>query len=136
MNGLIKTLSSILEEFLGTRTEDFKKRVVAGLSFGFSRTLAVLIMALLAVVVLSVLAFGFIMLIGEAMGSLTAATFIVAGVYLLAFIILFIFRKRLFLRMFARMFSELADEISPSDDFRSLALMLIHRLHDQLKDGH
>ena len=57
MNGLINTLSSILEEFLGTRTEDFKKRVVAGLSFGFSRTLAVLIMALLAVVVLFAILF-------------------------------------------------------------------------------
>lgn len=130
MNGLINTLSSILEEFLGARTEDFKKRVVAGLSFGFSRTLAVLIMALLAVVVLSVLAFGFIMLIGDAMGNLTAAAFIVAGVYLLAFIILFIFRKRLFLRMFDRMFSELAEGVSPSDDFRSLALILVRHLRD------
>ena len=130
MNGLINTLSSILEEYLGTRTEYLKKRVVAGLSFGFSRTLAVLIMALLAVVVLSVLAFAFILLIGEAVGSFAAAAFIVAGVYLLAFIILFIFRKRLFLRMFARMFSELAEGVSPSDDFRSLALILVRHLRD------
>ena len=130
MNGLIKTLSSILEEFLGARTEDFKKRVVAGLSFGFSRTLAVLIMALLAVVVLSVLTFGFIMLIGEAMDSFAAAAFIVAGVYFLAFIVLFIFRKKLFLKMFARMFSELAEGVSPSDDFKSLALILVRHLRD------
>ena len=130
MNGLLKTLSSVLEEYLGTRTDYLKKRVVAGLSFGFSRTLAVLIMALFAVVVLSVLAFAFIMLIGEAMGSFAAAAFIVAGVYLLAFIILFIFRKRLFLKMFARMFSELAEGVSPSDDFRSLALILVRHLRD------
>ena len=134
MNGLIKILSSILEEYLGTRTDNLKKRVVAGLSFGFSRTLAVLIMALLAVVVLSVLAFAFIMLIGEAMDSFAAAAFIVAGVYFLAFIVLFIFRKRLFLKMFAKMFSELSDSLSPSDDFRSLALTLIHQLRNQLID--
>ena len=134
MNGLLKALSSVLEEYLGARTEYLKKRVVAGLSFGFSRTLAVLIMALLAVVVLSVLAFAFIMLIGEVMSSFTAAAFIVAGVYLLAFIILFIFRKKLFLKMFAKMFSELSDDLSPSDDFRSLALTLIRQLRDQFSD--
>ena len=134
MNGLIKILSSILEEYLGTRTDNLKKRVVAGLSFGFSRTLAVLIMALLAVVVLSVLAFAFIMLLGEAMDSFAAAAFIVAGVYFLAFIVLFIFRKKLFLKMFAKMFSELSDSLSPSDDFRSLALTLIHQLRNQLID--
>ena len=132
MDSLIKTLSSILEEYLGTRTEDLKKRVVAGLSFGFSRTLAVLIMALLAVVVLSVLAFAFIMLIGEAMGSFTAAAFIVAGVYLIAFFILFFFRKRLFLKMFARMFSSLAEEASSSDSVSSFALILVRRLRDHL----
>ena len=134
MNGLIKILSSILEEYLGTRTDNLKKRVVAGLSFGFSRTLAVLIMALLAVVVLSVLAFAFIMLLGEAMDSFAAAAFIVAGVYFLAFIVLFIFRKKLFLKMFAKMFSELSDSLSPSDDFRSLALTLIHQRRNQLID--
>ena len=134
MNGLLKVLSSVLEEYLGARTDYLKKRVVAGLSFGFSRTLAVLIMALFAVVVLSVLAFAFIMLIGEAMGSFAAAAFIVAGVYLIAFIILFIFRKKLFLKMFARMFSELSDDLSPSDDFRSLALTLIRQLRNQLID--
>ena len=134
MNSLLKTLSSILEEYLGTRTDNLKKRVVAGLAFGFSRTLAVLIMALLAVVVLSVLAFAFIMLIGEAMDSFAAAAFIVAGVYFLAFIVLFIFRKKLFLKMFAKMFSELSDSLSPSDDFRSLALIFIHQLRNQLID--
>lgn len=133
MNGLLSTLSSALGEYLGARTDDLKKRVVAGLTFGFSRMLAVLVMALLAVVVLSVLAFAFIMLIGEAMGSFTAAAFIVAGVYFLAFIILFIFRKRLFLRMFARMFSSLAEETSSSDSFSSFALILVRQLRSGLE---
>ena len=133
MNGLLSTLSSALGEYLGARTDDLKKRVVAGLTFGFSRMRAVLVMALLAVVVLSVLAFAFIMLIGEAMGSFTAAAFIVAGVYFLAFIILFIFRKRLFLRMFARMFSSLAEETSSFDSFSSFALILVRQLRSGLE---
>ena len=32
--------------------------------------------------------------------------------------------------MFARMFSELAEGVSPSDDFRSLALILVRHLRD------
>lgn len=132
MNGLLNTLSSVLGEYLGARTDDFKKRVVAGLSLGFGRTLAILVIVLLAVVALSVLAFAFIMLIAEATGSLTAAAFIVAGVYILALIILFIFRKRLFRRMFARLFAGIADEMTPEDDFRSLALILVRHLRDHL----
>lgn len=134
MNSLLNTLSSVLGEYLGTRTDDFKKRVVAGLSLGFSRTLAIIIMALLAVVVLSVLAFAFIMLIGNAIGSLACAAFIVAGIYFLALVLLFIFRKRLFVRMFARMFSALAEDVSPSDDFRSFALILVRHLREQFSE--
>ena len=134
MNGLLNTLSSVLGEYLGTRTDDFKKRVVAGLSLGFSRTLAILMMTLLGVVVLSVLAFAFIMLIGDAIGNMACAAFIVAGVFILALIVLFIFRKRLFLRMFARLFAGLAADMSPSDDFRSFALILVRHLRDHLSD--
>ena len=105
MEGLLSILSSILREYLGARTDDFKKRIVIGLSLGFSRALTILMMGMLAVVLLSVLAFAFTLLIGEAIGSFGAAAFIVAGVYLIALTVLFIFRKRLFLKMFARMFT-------------------------------
>ena len=132
MEGLLNILSSILREFLGTRTDDFKKRIVIGLSLGFSRALTILMMGMLAVVLLSVLAFAFTLLIGEAIGSFGAAAFIVAGVYLIALTVLFIFRKRLFLKMFARMFTAIAEETSPGDDFRALALIMVRQIHEHL----
>ena len=135
MEGLLNILSSILREFLGARTDDFKQRIVIGLSFGFSRALAILIIGLLAVVVLSVLAFAFTLLIGEAIGTFGGAAFIVAGIYLVALVVLILLRKRLFLKMFARLFAGIAEDISPADDFKALALMMVRQLHEHLADS-
>lgn len=135
MEGLLSVLSSILRDYLGTRTDDFKKRIVIGLSLGFSRSLAILLIGMLAVVLLSVLAFAFTLLIGEAIGTFSGAAFIVAGVCLLALIVLFILRKRLFLKMFARIFSEIAEDMSPTDDLKALALTMVRHIHEHLADS-
>lgn len=135
MEGLLNILSSILREFLGTRTDDFKKRIVIGLSLGFSRALAILLIVMLAVVLLSVLAFALTLLIGESIGTFSGAAFIVAGSYLLALVVLFILRKRLFLKMFARLFAGMADDISPVDDFKSLALIMVRHLQEHFADS-
>lgn len=135
MGGLLHILSSILSEYLGTRTDDFKKRIAIGLSIGFSRALAILLMGLLSIVLLSVVAFASTLLIGEAIGSFSGAAFIVAGVYLIALVFLYIFRKRLFLKMFARIFSGIAEDVSPADDFKALALIMVRQIHEHLADS-
>ena len=132
VEGLLNILSSILREYLGARTDDLKKRIVIGLSLGFSRALAIFLMGLLAAVFLLVLAFAFTLLIGEAIGSFAAAAFIVAGVFLVALTVLFIFRKRLFLKMFARIFSGIAEDVSPTDNFKALALIMVRQIHEHL----
>ena len=73
-------LSSILGEYLSMRRDDLRKSIIMGMSAGFSRVLAILIISLLMVMVLAVLAFAFIILIGDAIGSLSGAAFIVGGV--------------------------------------------------------
>ena len=135
MEGLLNILSSILREFLGTRTDDFKKRIVIGLSLGFSRARAILLMGMLAVVLLSVLAFALTLLIGEAIGTFTGAAFIVTGVYLVALVVLFILRKRLFVKMFARLFASMSEDISPGDDFKALALIMVRQLQEHFADS-
>ena len=135
MEGLLNTLSSILREYLGTRTDDFRNRIVIGLSIGFSRSLAIVLMGMLAVVLLAILAFAFILLVGEAIGSFGVAAFMVAGIYLIALLVMFFLRKRLFLRMFARMFADIAEETSPADDFKALALMMVRQLHEHFADS-
>ena len=130
-NGTLNNLSSAIGEYLSLRTDYFKKRIISRLSLGFSRVLSVLVMMMFLTVVLAVLAFAFTLLIGQAIGSLTGAAFIVSGIYIIALAVFFLLRKRLFLNMFTNLFTELTGkETSPSGDWKSLALILIRSLRD------
>ena len=94
--------------------------------------LAVLVITLILLVVLGVFAFAFIVLIGEAIGSLSGAAFIVGGIYLIAVIILILLRKRLFLKMFTNLFSRIIEEESPSDNWKTVFLMIVRNLRGNL----
>ena len=62
---ILNVLSSAIREYLSMRTDDFRRNVIAGLSAGFSRVLAILVISLLLVIVLAVFAFGFIVVVGR-----------------------------------------------------------------------
>ena len=121
-------LSSAIGEYLSLRTDDFKKNVVTGLSVGFSRVLSILVMVMLLIVVLAVFALAFIILLGEAIGSLSGAAFIVGGVYLIALAVLFLLRKRLFLNMFTNLFTGIIDSGTSSDKWKTMALVAVRYL--------
>ena len=72
-------------------------------------------------------AFAFIVLIGEAIGSMRGAAFIVGGVYLIALVVLILLRKRIFLNMFTNLFSGIIEEESPSDSWKTLLLMIFEK---------
>ena len=129
---ILGILSSAVEEYLSVRTDDFKKNIVTGLSVGFSRMLAVLVISFLLLIVLGIFAYAFILLLGEAVGSMTGAAFIVGGVYLMAVIILFLLRKKLFRRMFTNLFSGIIKEESPADSWKTLLLMIVRNLRESL----
>ena len=125
-------LSSAVGEYLSARTDDFKKNIVTGLSVGFSRMLAVLVISFLLLIVLGIFAYAFILLLGEAVGSMTGAAFIVGGVYLMAVVILVLLRKKLFRRMFTNLFSGIIKEESPADSWKTLLLMIVRNLRSNL----
>lgn len=129
---LLGILSSAVGEYLNLRTEDFRKNIVTSLAVGFSRVLAVLVITLLLLIVLGVFAFAFIILLGEALGSISGAAFIVGGVYLTATLILVILRKRLFLNMFVNLFSGIIEDGSPTDSWKTLLLMIVRNLRESL----
>lgn len=126
-------LSSILGEYLSMRRDDLRKSIIMGMSAGFSRVLAILIISLLMVIVLAVLAFAFIILIGDAIGSLSGAAFIVGGVYLAVAAVLFFLRKRLFVNMFTRLFSGIIQTNTPDDGWKSFLLILVQNLRKNLE---
>ena len=127
-------LSSILGEYLSMRRDDLRKSIIMGMSAGFSRVLAILIISLLMVIVLAVLAFAFIILIGDAIGSLSGAAFIVGGVYLAVAVVLFFLRKRLFVNMFTRLFSGIIQTNTPDNGWKSFLLIVVQNLRKNL-DG-
>ena len=128
IRNILTILSSAMGDYLSRRTDDFKKVIIAGLAAGFSRVLAVLVITMLLLIVLAVFAFAFIVLLGDLIGSLSGAAFIVGGVYLVCAMILFIFRKRLFLNMFTNLFNGIADTSSPTDSWKSLLMTLVRNI--------
>ena len=128
IGNILTILSSAMGDYLSRRTDDFKKVIIAGLAAGFSRVLAVLVITMLLLIVLAVFAFAFIVLLGDLIGSLSGAAFIVGGVYLVCAMILFIFRKRLFLNMFTNLFNGIAATSSPTDSWKSLLMTLVRNI--------
>ena len=131
---LLNSLSSVIEEYLSLRTDDFKKNIISGLSIGFSRTLAILVMVMILLIVLAVFAFAFIVLLGDAIGSWSGAAFIVGGVYLIVFAVLFFLRKRLFMKMFTGLFTGILDSGTSSDKWKTLALVAVRYLRGLIVD--
>ena len=131
---ILGILSSAVGDYLSMRTDDFKKNIVTSLSVGFSRVLAVLFITLVLLVMPGVFAFAFIVLLGEEIGSMSGAAFIVGGVYLIAVLILIFLRKRLFVNMFSNLFSGIIDQGSPADDWKPLLLKIVRNIRSNLED--
>ena len=68
----------------------------------------------------------------QEIGSLSGAAFIVAGVYIIAAIVLILLRKRLFVNIFTNLFSGIIEEESPSDNWKTLLLMFVKNLRGNL----
>lgn len=131
---LLNNLSSVVGEYLGLRTDDFRKKIVSALSVGFSRAVTMLVIAILLLIVLAVFAFAFIVLLGDAIGSWSGAAFIVGGVYLIALLILFLLRKKLFLKTFTNIFENVMPADEPASDWKSAALVIVRYLRGRI-DG-
>lgn len=129
---ILGILSSAIGEYLNLRTDDFRKNIIESLSVGFSRVLAILVITMLSLIVLAVFAFAFIVLLGQAIGSLSGAAFIIGGLYLTGVVILFLLRKRLFLDMFTNLFTGIVGSDNPADSWKTLLLTVVKNLRNNL----
>ena len=129
---ILGILSSAIGEYLNLRTDDFRKNIIESLSVGFSRVLAILVITMLSLIVLAVFAFAFIVLLGQAIGSLSGAAFIIGGLYLTGVVILFLLRKRLFLDMFTNLYTGIVGSDNPADSWKRLLLTVVKNLRNNL----
>ena len=130
---LLKSLTSVLETYLGLRTDNFKKNLTNALAAGFSRALAILVIVALRLIVLTVFAFAFIILLGDAIGSWSGAAFIVGGIFLASALVLYLKRKTLFLNMFTNLFTDIIDTKTPDDGWNSLLLIIVRTIRSSIE---
>lgn len=100
----VEKLGESTIEYVNLKIEDIKLRTAKGLSISLNHLLSMILVLSTASVVLLALAFGLIILIGDALDNYAIGAFIIAGVFLIATVILFMLRKKLFINSFLKMF--------------------------------
>lgn len=95
---------SEIHRYLDLRVDEIKLRTVDGLSVGVSSVLALMTIIAAGAIASVAIAFGFVVLLGDLIGSWAASAFIVGGVFLALLVVLIILRKRLFRDLFVKLF--------------------------------
>ena len=103
----IENLVSDASDYVDLKIDEVKLKGIKGLSLGLGHLLAMILVLFSFSVVLLALAFGWIMLMGQWIGSYAGGAFIMAGVFLIITLVLLSLRAKLFTGSFVRLFSEL-----------------------------
>lgn len=127
-HNLLSSLSSALGEYLNLKADDFRKKTISGLAIGFSRALSVIVLAMLLMMILFVTSFALIVVIGNAMGSWSGAAFIIGGVYIIAFAVLYFMRKKLFVGMFTNLLQGVMADNSQNNEWKPIIMSIISYL--------
>lgn len=103
-------LAESAAQHIDLKVDEVKVRTAKGLSIALNRLLVAILLLTLCSIVLMSAAFGGVLLLGDLIGSYAAGAFIVAAIFLVLLIVLFLLRDKLFLnglvRMFVRLFFE------------------------------
>lgn len=110
MNKTSENLGRLVQDskaYADAKIDDVKLKTVKGLSQGSSTLARMLLYFAIGSALVMALAFAFVLLLGELIGSYALAAFIVAGVLALALVVIFLLRGRLFRDSFVPMFADL-----------------------------
>lgn len=103
-------LAESAAQYIDLKVDEVKVRAVKGLSIALNRLLVAILLLTLCSIVLMSAAFGGVLLLGDLIGSYAAGAFIVAAIFLVLLVVLFLLRDKLFLnglvRTFVRLFFE------------------------------
>jgi len=113
----VENLSKSAADYANLKLDDLKLKTVKGLSISLNHLLSMILVLFSASVVLLALAFGGIFLLGQAIGNYAVGAFIVAGVFAILTVVLFLLRKKLFVGGFVQMFSRLFFEEKGDDGY-------------------
>ena len=103
----IEELGQEASEYIDLRLDDLKLRTAKGLSLTLSKLLYMLLVLFVVSIVLTAVAIGGVMWIGELIGSYAGGAAIVAAFFLLVLGVLILLRKKLFRDTFVPLFVKL-----------------------------
>lgn len=101
------SLTDAAKEYLGLKKDAVKLGLVENLSLLFNRFLSLFVLICVMLVALVFIASACNQWLGDALSNKVAASFITGGFFLVAFLLLFIFRKKLFVNGFVALFSKM-----------------------------
>jgi hypothetical protein len=93
-----------LKDYVDLKVDELKLRTTQGLSVASSRVVSALLLVAMLIIVLSLISVVLISWLSVWTGSMPVACSIVCGVFVLALVILFLLRKRMFRDSFVRLF--------------------------------
>ena len=103
-------------DYVDAKVDQVKLKTIKGLSVSVSLVLSMVLLLFTVSVVLLAVAAGCILLLGKWTGSYIAGAFIMAGVFLVLSVIVFLLRKRLFVNGFVHTFAQLFFEEKEEDE--------------------
>jgi membrane-anchored glycerophosphoryl diester phosphodiesterase (GDPDase) len=112
-------------DYIDLRIEQLKLKGTDTASQALGTLLAWILIIAIALMVLTVLAFGGILLLGKALGNYALGAFIVGGGLLLVLLVLWIYRKKMFRGTFIRLLSDERDvrELERAQELNAVRLM-------------
>lgn len=111
----VRELGKSTLDYVDLKIDDIKLRTAKGLSVTLHKLFLAMLFITVGGIVLMAAAFGAVLLIGKLLDDYAAGAFIVAGVFLIVLLVLYLLRNKLFIRnlisMFIRLFFEDKNEI-------------------------
>ncbi|MFA6879470.1 MAG: hypothetical protein WCQ81_04185 [Bacteroidales bacterium] len=97
-------LASSVKEYINMKIDQFTLKGVEDISIVSSKVILILIYVMLGVVILQLIGFALSYFIGELLDSTAMGFLIVGGVFIIAFLAVFLLRKKLFTNSIVKMF--------------------------------
>lgn len=103
----IDDLVSDVREYVDLRSDDIKLKATKGLSMSIARVLSTLVLLFVLGLLIITLTVAFVLCIGHMTGNYAIGALIASGLFLVAFVVLFMMRKRLFTDSFVSLFIQI-----------------------------
>lgn len=108
LNGYLKPVEDLgrdTREYVDIKVDEVKLKVTKGLSISLNHLLSMILLLFTLSIVLLAIAFGCILLLGQWLDSYAGGAFIMAGIFLIVTLVVFLLRKKLFVNGFVKMFA-------------------------------